>query len=130
MRTQRLDEVAVITMGQAPPGTSYNTAGDGWPLIAGAGDFKEGKPAPAKYTSQPSKLSEPGDIILSVRASIGDKVRCDEVYCLGRGVAGIRAGAYLDRDYLWYWLGNVSQELAAKGRGATFKQVSRKDIGE
>jgi type I restriction enzyme S subunit len=37
---KRLDAVAEILMGQAPPGESYNLEGDGWPLLAGAGDFK------------------------------------------------------------------------------------------
>jgi type I restriction enzyme S subunit len=128
--TKRLNQVASIIMGQAPAGESYNTTGDGWPLIAGAGDFKDGKLAPVKYTSQASKLSEPGDIILSIRASIGDKVTADDVYCLGRGVAGIRAGKLLSSRYLWHWLTSVEGELANKGKGATFKQVNRNDIGE
>jgi type I restriction enzyme S subunit len=128
--TKRLDQVASIIMGQAPAGESYNTTGDGWPLIAGAGDFKNGKLAPVKHTIQASKLSEPGDIILSIRASIGDKVTADDVYCLGRGVAGIRAAQLLSPRYLWHWLTSVETELANKGRGATFKQVNRSDIGE
>jgi type I restriction enzyme S subunit len=77
----------------------------------------------------PSRLSQPGDIILGVRASIGDKVLSDGTYCLGRGVAGLRAKASLDTRYLWHWLTHTSHQLASKGRGATFKQVNREDIG-
>ena len=128
--TKRLDQVASIIMGQAPAGESYNTTGEGWPLIAGAGDFKDGKLAPVKHTTQAAKLSEPGDIILSIRASIGDKVTADGIYCLGRGVAGIRASQLLSPRYLWHWLASVEAELANKGKGATFKQVNRSDIGE
>lgn len=50
--------------------------------------------------------------------------------CLGRGVAALRAGPQLDRRYLWHWIGASAPRLAAKGRGATFLQVSREDIGE
>jgi type I restriction enzyme, S subunit len=126
----RLDQVASIIMGQAPAGESYNVIGEGWPLIAGAGDFKDGKLAPVKHTTQAAKLSEPGDIILSIRASIGDKVTADGIYCLGRGVAGIRASQLLSPRYLWHWLTSVEAELSNKGKGATFKQVNRNDIGE
>ena len=127
---RRLDEIATIIMGQAPPGESYNAEGRGWPLIAGAGDFHNGRAVAKKYTTDATKLSQAGDIVLSIRASIGDKVRADGTYCLGRGVAGIRASSDVDQQFLWHWLTSVRSELAGKGRGATFKQVNRTDIGE
>lgn len=117
-------------MGQAPNGQSYNDRGEGLPLIAGAGDFDGLRISPKKFTTAPGKVSEPGDIILSIRASIGAKVWSDGEYCLGRGVAGLRPRAPLDSGYLWHWLTHVERALAAKGRGATFLQVNRGDIGE
>lgn len=128
--SSRLDDVCVIVMGQAPNGAAYNTTGEGWPLIAGAGDFKGSKPNPKKFTTVATQLSRPGDIILGIRASIGEKVHSDGEYCLGRGVAAIRPKEVLDRQYLWHWLSYKSTVLASKGRGATFKQVNRNDIGE
>ncbi|WP_280215492.1 restriction endonuclease subunit S [Nocardia cyriacigeorgica] len=130
MKLERLDSVTTIIMGQAPPGESYNTDSDGWPLIAGAGDFNQGSPAPKKYTTEPSKLSRSGDILLGIRASIGDKVLADKEYCIGRGVASLRPNDCIDIRYLWNWLGFSSNELAAKGKGATFKQVNSQDIAE
>ncbi|AVH24222.1 restriction endonuclease subunit S [Nocardia cyriacigeorgica] len=130
MKLERLDSVTTIIMGQAPPGESYNTDSDGWPLIAGAGDFNQGSPAPKKYTTKPSKLSRSGDILLGIRASIGDKVLADKEYCIGRGVASLRPNDCIDIRYLWNWLGFSSNELAAKGKGATFKQVNSQDIAE
>jgi type I restriction enzyme S subunit len=127
---RRLDEVCTIIMGQAPSGEAYNFDGEGWPLIAGAGDFEGTTPAPKKYTTEASKLSTDGDIIIGIRASIGDKVLSDGEYCLGRGVAALRPSPHLDLRYLWQWLDSVREELASKGRGATFKQVNRDDIGE
>lgn len=123
-----LGEVCTITMGQAPSGESYNNSQTGLPLVAGAGDFGDVLPAPKKYTTAPRKTSCVGDILVGIRASIGDRVWSDREYCLGRGVAGLRAKSGLDSQYLWHWLGYSAPHLAAKGRGATFLQVNRKDI--
>jgi len=128
--THRLDAVCEISMGQAPDGETYNDEGNGWPLIAGAGDFGEHHPAPKKYTTEASKLSKPGDVILGIRATIGEKVLSDGEYCLGRGVSGLRPKSCLDARYLWHWLSDIKPTLAAKGKGATFKQVNKQDIGE
>jgi type I restriction enzyme, S subunit len=125
-----LSEVCTITMGQAPVGDSYNDRGEGLPLIAGAGDFDGLRISPKKFTTAPGKISAAGDIVLSIRASIGAKVWADGEYCLGRGVAGLRPKTELDSNYLWHWLAHAEPTLAAKGRGATFLQVNRRDIGE
>lgn len=118
-------------MGQAPKGDTYNTDGEGYPLIAGAGDFdKKGGISVSKFTTAPTRLSEPGDIIMSIRASIGATVWADKVYCLGRGVARLKPGPELDSQFLWYWLPTVEKLLLSKARGATFVQVNRKDLEE
>ena len=127
---KRLDAVAVVLMGQAPPGESYNLEGDGWPLLAGAGDFKGDHPVAKKFTTEASKISMPGDIVIGVRASIGDKVIADQDYCLGRGVAALRPRSELHDRYLWHWLSSIKPSLEAKGKGATFKQVTKEDIAE
>ncbi|NLW82159.1 MAG: restriction endonuclease [Desulfovibrionales bacterium] len=128
--TTRLDHVCDIIMGQAPSGEAYNSDQEGWPLIAGAGDFGEQYPAAKKFTTEASKLSQRGDIILGIRATIGEKVLSDGTYCLGRGVAGLRAHPNLAPNYLWHWLSHIRPFLASKAKGATFKQVNRQDIGE
>jgi len=126
----RLDKVCEIIMGQAPNGEAYNNDGIGWALIAGAGDFGETIPQPKKFTAESSKLSRTGDIILGIRATIGEKVIADGEYCLGRGVAALRAGMTLDARFLWHWLTHTKLQLVEKARGATFRQVSKNDIGE
>jgi type I restriction enzyme S subunit len=67
-----LSSACEIIMGQAPPGDTYNDKENGLPLIAGASDFGEISPRPSRFTSRPSKSSEVGDIILCIRATIGD----------------------------------------------------------
>ncbi|ELF6472412.1 restriction endonuclease subunit S [Vibrio vulnificus] len=121
----KLGDVCTITMGQAPKGDTYNDEGNGIALIAGAGDFGLSTPQPKKYTTAANKLSQVGDLILCIRATIGDLNWSDEEYCLGRGVAGLRPNLELDKNYLWYFITANKQELAAKGTGSTFKQVSR-----
>jgi len=128
--TKRLDEVCSIVMGQAPPGEGYNLDGLGWPLVAGPGDFEGDRPVVKKFTKLAAKLSRRGQIILGVRASIGAKVWSDRIYALGRGVAGLTPAEEVDSRYLWHWLTWCAPELSAKGKGATFKQVNRQDIGE
>ena len=125
-----LADVCDISMGQAPSGDTYNTEGKGLPLIAGAGDFGDLTPKPTKFTTSPTKISRSGDLILCIRATIGDRNWSDGEYCLGRGVAGLSARPHkLDQKYLWHWLGYATPKLKAKGRGATFLQVNKADIG-
>jgi type I restriction enzyme S subunit len=126
---RRLDTVCDLTMGQAPEGESYNSEGVGLPLIAGAGDFGAVHPDAKKFTTSPGKVCRTGDIVLGIRATIGEKVVADREYCLGRGVAGLRTKPGLETRYLWHWLTHVSPTLVSKARGATFKQVNRDDIG-
>ena len=118
-------------MGQAPVGSSYNENGEGLALIAGAGDFGQTTPEPKKYTTEASKISKIDDLILCIRATIGDLNWSDKEYCLGRGVAGLRPIAHvLDKNYLWHFIGANKNQLSAKGTGSTFKQVSRTHIAE
>lgn len=126
-----LGEVTEIDMGQAPKGESYNEEGEGYPLIAGASDFGNLSPKPSRHTSVPTKISRPGDVILCIRATIGDLNLSDKEYCLGRGVAGLRPkNGAIDSRYLWRVLEASADRLRSKGRGATFLQVSKADIAE
>lgn len=130
-QSEPLGKVCSIAMGQAPVGTSYNNNGEGLALIAGAGDFGNLTPYPKKYTTKPSKISAVDDLILCIRATIGDLNWSDKEYCLGRGVAGLRViQNKLDKDYLWHFINSNKHQLAAKGSGSTFKQVSKSDIEE
>ena len=116
-------------MGQAPSGKSYNDQYQGIPLIAGAGDLGEFTPKPSRYTTEPSKVSSSGDIILCIRATIGDRNWSNQPYCLGRGVAGLRAiDSKLDSRYLWFWLETSKKILLKQARGSTFKQIDKKAL--
>ena len=124
-----LSSVAHINMGTAPPGNSYNTHGDGIPMIAGAGDYGEINPEPKKWTTSPTRIVEPGDLIICVRATIGDINWADKQYCLGRGVAGLRPkNGQLDIKYLAHFIASKKQALTALGTGSTFLAIRRGDL--
>jgi type I restriction enzyme S subunit len=103
--------------------------GEGFPLIAGAGDFGTMHPAPKKWTTQPSRISEPGDLLVCVRATIGDLNWADRQYCLGRGVAGVRVnGSLATSGYVARFLDANKQQLAKLGTGSTFPAIRRADL--
>ncbi len=131
MQTAPLKSVCEIIMGQAPSGDTYNDEDNGWPLIAGASDFGELSPSPSRFTTSPSKLSKIDDIIICIRATIGDLNWSDKEYCLGRGVASLRVDERkADKNYIWRVVEYNAARLSALGRGATFKQISKPDIAD
>lgn len=116
-------------MEQAPSRDSYNDEGRGIPLIAGASDLGSLNPKPSRFTTSPTRLSQLGDIILCVRAIIGDINWSDGEYSYGRGVAGIRVDEQkVDPSFVFYWLQSNADSLRSLGRGATFTQISKTDI--
>ncbi len=129
MKPTALGVVCEIIMGQAPASETYNNEGIGLPLIAGASDFGAKNPSPTRYTTNAAKASKVGDIILCVRATIGDLNWSDRPYCLGRGVAGVRGNPrYISQNFVWWALDHKKKLLNSLGRGATFKQITRSDI--
>ena len=86
----KLSDEAEIIMGQSPLGKNCNEIGDGIPLLGGPSEMGEQFPKKIKFTTVPTKLCKKGDILISVRGTIGIINTSDDVYCLGRGVAAIR----------------------------------------
>ncbi|MUK41193.1 hypothetical protein GNP61_06430 [Aliivibrio fischeri] len=124
-----LSTVCQIDMGSAPKGSTYVDLDSGVPLIAGAADYGDVFPRPKKATLEPTKLCKKGDIIICVRATIGDLNWADKEYCLGRGVAGLRAyDEKLDSKYLWYFIASIEDELYRNSTGSTFPQINKKVI--
>lgn len=87
----RLADVALVTMGQSPPGESYNEVGGGTPFYQGTRDFGWRFPARRIWTTQPSRFAEAGDILVAVRAPVGVLNIATEKLALGRGLGGLRA---------------------------------------
>jgi type I restriction enzyme S subunit len=123
-----LSDVANIIMGQSPPSSTYNTRGQGLPFFQGKADFGDMYPTPRIYCSEPNRIAEPGDILITVRAPVGPTNLSRERACIGRGLSALRVGNRLDRNYLFYFLRFYEPELAKAGTGSTFAAISREDL--
>jgi restriction endonuclease S subunit len=124
--TKRLGDVCQIIMGQSPDGDSYNTTGEGVPLINGPVEFSEtsfGKTIRSKFTTAPTKFCREGDLILCVRGSTTGRMNIAGFdACVGRGVAAIRATQY--QPWINHFINWKRDEIHGKGTGATFPNVS------
>ncbi|HEY1171940.1 MAG TPA: restriction endonuclease subunit S [Verrucomicrobiae bacterium] len=123
---KRLDEVCEISMGQSPDGDSYNTTGEGVPLINGPVEFSDesfGETIRSKFTTEPTKFCKRGDLILCVRGSTTGRMNIAGFdACIGRGVAAIRAKEY--QPWINHFINSKRDEIHGKGTGATFPNVS------
>lgn len=127
--TKPLNEMVNIEMGQSPAGDSCNEDGDGVLLIGGPSDLGLKYPEATRWTNSPTKLSKDGDIIICVRATIGEPRWSDGIYCLGRGVAGLRPfDENLDPNFLFRIIEGNENWLRSEGTGTTFKTISKKHI--
>ena len=87
---RRLGECYNLTMGQSPPGKTYNDDGEGMPFFQGRTDFEFRYPANRRYCTAPKRLAEAHDTLVSVRAPVGDINMAWEKCCIGRGVSALR----------------------------------------
>ena len=125
---KRLDDIADITMGQSPLSQSYNLGKKGLPFYQGKTEFgdiyiKE----PIIYCNSPIKIVEKNDILMSVRAPVGDVNIATQKSCIGRGLASIRAKK-VDYLYLFYLLKERKIKIEKMGVGSTFKAINKNNI--
>ena len=85
-----LGECVNLTMGQSPPGSTYNEQGEGLPFFQGRSDFGFRYPENRKFCTAPTRIADPEDTLVSVRAPVGDINMAWERCCIGRGVAALR----------------------------------------
>ena len=124
-----LGEIAKVISGQSPPGSTYNDQGEGLPFFQGKAEFGLVSPNIKKWCSQPVKIAEAGDILISVRAPVGPTNLADQQCCIGRGLAAIRPDtSKADRDYIHWALKWAEPKLIQKGQGSTFSAINRKDL--
>ncbi len=125
--TKRLCDIANITMGQSPVGSSYNENNEGVPFLQGNSEFTDKYPVAIKYTTAPTKMANAGDILMSVRAPVGAINIADKSYCIGRGLCAISAKSG-NNDYLRFLLQSKIAELDRISTGSTFKAINSNDL--
>lgn len=123
----RLDDIADVTMGQSPKSEFYNSEGNGMPFLQGNRTFGTKYPTFDTYTTKITKIAKVGDVIMSVRAPVGDLNFAPVDLCLGRGVCGIQMKNG-NQEFLYYLLKYYMPALLNKESGTVFGSVNRNDI--
>ena len=126
---KRLGDAAEVVMGQSPIGTSYNRCCIGAPLINGPTEFTEKHPIKIQWTSQPTKFCKKGDVLLCVRGSSTGRLNIsDDEYCIGRGIAAIRAKSWADTSFITFQVESAVKSILALTTGSTFPNIDGKSI--
>ena len=125
MDTMKLKDCCTIIAGQSPESKYYNTGGIGIPFFQGKADFGEVYPTIRVYCSQPTKIAEKDDILLSVRAPVGPTNLSPGRVCIGRGLTAIRPSEILNLKYLLHYFRYFEAQLQQKGTGTTFKAITQ-----
>ena len=125
MTTMKLKDCCIIIAGQSPESKYYNTDGSGLPFFQGKADFGELYPTVRVYCSQPTKIAEKDDILLSVRAPVGPTNLAPCQVCIGRGLTAIRPSSSLNLKYVLFFFRYFEAQLQQKGTGTTFKAITQ-----
>ena len=127
MNRKNICEICTLIMGQSPDSKSYNKDKNGIPFYQGNADFGEEHPTPTVWCTAPKKIARKGDILISVRAPIGDMNIANEDCCIGRGLAAIRLNKsdIVDINYLYHYLSATVEFLQEQGTGSTFKAINK-----
>ncbi|HFV2037310.1 TPA: restriction endonuclease subunit S [Escherichia coli] len=123
-----LSQIANITMGQSPAGESYNEDGVGTLFFQGSTDFGWLFPTPRQYTTSPTRMAKKGDILLSVRAPVGDMNIANADCCIGRGLAALNSKSRSD-GFLFYVMKYFKQVFERRNaEGTTFGSMTKDDL--
>jgi type I restriction enzyme S subunit len=114
-----------LTMGQSPPGDTYNASGNGLPFFQGRTDFGFRYPKHRIFCTAPTRRAEADDTLISVRAPVGDLNLARETCCIGRGVAAARHRLG-SRSYTYYALWAIQPDLTAfEHTGTVFGAINK-----
>lgn len=123
----KLSEIVDITMGQSPKSEYYNTERNGIPFLQGNRTFGFKYPTFDTYTTYVTKKANAGEVIMSVRAPVGDLNITPVDICLGRGVCslGMKNG---NQEFLYYMMKSITPYLINRENGTVFGSINKKDI--
>ena len=125
-----LKDIANITMGQSPSGSSYNEDGNGEVFYQGRAEFGYRFPTRRLYTTEPKRMAEAGDVLLSVRAPVGDLNVAYERCCIGRGLGAIH-GRNGYQSFVLYTMFALRPQLDVyNGEGTVFGSINRNALND
>ena len=125
-----LKDVADITMGQSPSGSSYNEDGYGEVFYQGRAEFGYRFPTRRLYTTEPKRMAEAGDVLLSVRAPVGDLNVAYERCCIGRGLGSIHSRSGYQSFVLYTMFALRPQLDVFNGEGTVFGSINRNALND
>lgn len=123
-----LSDVANITMGQSPDGSSYNEDGEGIIFYQGSTDFGLRFPDIRQYTTLPSRYANKGDILMSVRAPVGALNIANNDCCIGRGLSALssKIGSI---THLYYLMNDFRLKFEGmNSAGTTFGSITKDEL--
>lgn len=123
-----LSDIADITMGQSPTGSSYNEKGKGMVFFQGRAEFGFRFPSIRLYTTEPKRVAYTNDILISVRAPVGDINVAHNNCCIGRGLAAIHSKTQ-HQSFILYTMFSLKQYLDIfNGEGTVFGSINRNEL--
>lgn len=127
----KLSSICDVVMGQSPPSSTYNEEGKGLPFFQGVKDFGRIYPSTKVYcTANTRKIAEVGDVLLSVRAPVGEVNVASERCIIGRGIAALRVKTRNENDqrFLYYLMLFNKRVWRQLHSGTTFEEITSEDI--
>ena len=125
-----LSDIADITMGQSPNGSSYNEDGNGAVFFQGRAEFGFRFPSARLYTTEPKRMACANDTLMSVRAPVGDLNVAYTDCCIGRGLAAIHSKSN-QQSFVLYTMFSLHKQLDVfNGEGTVFGSINRTALTE
>jgi len=124
----QINDVAVVNAGQSPSSFDCNVEGKGIPFFQGNADFGYKYPRISSWTTNPTKIARRNDILMSVRAPVGEINFADTECCIGRGLCAITPKSRVTLNFLYYMLISSMPRLLRFQQGSTFLAVNRGNI--
>jgi len=124
-----LSKISGINMGRPLLSKDCNKKQDGLPFYQDNDEFGPKYPIPQKWCKVPKKIAEKGDILISVRAPVGEINIAPHKCCIGRGIAALRAKDTCDK-FLYYSILLQRKALSKICQGSTFEAINRKELTE
>jgi type I restriction enzyme S subunit len=122
-----LRDICNINMGQSPPSDTYNDIGIGMVFFQGIKDFGFKYPEETVYCSKPNKIAKPGDVLLSVRAPVGEINVAYKECCIGRGISSLKLKNHKN-NILYYWLKTIKNQFHDVSNGSIFDAINKSGI--
>ncbi len=121
---KKLSDIAVITMGQSPNSSAYNTSRSGLPFLQGRTTFGDKYPYFDTWTSQWNKEAQIDDILFTVRAPVGDLNIANARIAIGRGIAALHP-LNVSSKYLYYLLTANKSKFLTSSAGTIFDSINK-----